>query len=48
MRVQSQAEAVALKKKLEAARITHELQQTVSQLTNAIEQQKIQAEIDSA
>ena len=37
MRVQSQAKAAALKKKLEAARITHELQQKVNQLTNAME-----------
>ena len=48
MRVQSQAKAAALKKKLEAARITHKLQRKVNQPTNAIEQQKIQAEIDAA
>lgn len=47
MQVQSQAKAAALKKRLESAKITHELQQQAMQLSNAIEQQKIQAEIDA-
>ena len=48
MQVEAQAKAAALKKRLEAAEATQELEQQAHKLSMAIEQSKLKAELDAA
>lgn len=48
MQAQAQVKAAALKRKLDSAKIIYEIQQKINQLTSAIKQQQIQAEIVAA